>query len=579
MSEQELSTLLRADGEMIIDRLRHWSAATGDRTFLYYGEDDVSFTYAEFDRRTDAIAGNLAARGVTKGDRVSVFSLNPMVAALVMVGSWKAGAVYSPVNFSYTGRLLSYQLDDTRPTLVVTDPALLPALNAVAGDLECPPAVVVYEAPASAHDHVPDPPAPHEALPPLAWSELVADAAAPPVTVAFDDPANIFYTSGTTGPSKGVLQPYRWMAQYTWWLRMLLTEDDVVYNDLPLYHVGGALANFGRALWQGSEIALWNRFSPDRFWERIASRGATAAILLDVMIPWLSNAPVSAEDRRNTLNKAHMQPLPLHHATVARRFGIDHVTAGFGQTEAGGPLCVMIEETAAGDGTPPDLYRGRSHEEMAAVAAERRVPLVTAEQADRKGLMGRPSLFFDVTVRDERDQECLPETPGHLAVRPRLPATLLECYLNKPEATLAATRNLWFHTGDAALLGEDGMFYFVDRLGDRIRVRGENLSSFQVEDMLNQHPAIQMSAAFPIPGTEGNEDDIVAYVVPTEGAALTSDEVDAFARETMPKYMRPRHVRVVDDLPRTPTNKVEKYRLRQRILAELREEAPAARSR
>jgi crotonobetaine/carnitine-CoA ligase len=152
-----------------------------------------------------------------------------------------------------------------------------------------------------------------------------------------------------------------------------------------------------------------------------------------------------------------------------------------------------------------------------------------------------------------------------------VPGLLLESYLNKPEATVAATRNLWFHTGDAALLGEDGLFYFVDRLGDRIRVRGENLSSFQVEDMLNQHPVIQMSAAFPIPSGEGDEDDIVAFVVPTDGAVLTADEVEAFAVETMPKYMRPRHVRIVDDIPRTPTNKVEKYRLRQRILAELQE--------
>ena len=568
MSEHQLTARLRAEDELITDRLRHWARTTGDRTFLYYGEDDVSFTYAEFDRRTDAFAGNLAGLGVAKGERVSVFTLNPMITALVMVGCWKAGAVYAPVNFSYTGRLLSYQLNDTRPVLVVTDPALLPALNAVADVVDHPPAVAVYTPPPTAHDHAPAPD-PHAALRPVAWADLVADADAPQVTIAFDDPANIVYTSGTTGPSKGVLQPYRWMAQYTWWLRLPLTEVDVVYNDLPMYHVGGALANFGRALWQGSEVALWNRFSPDRFWERITSRGATAAILLDVMIPWLSKAPASADDRRTTLNKVHMQPLPLQHNDFARRFGIDHVTAGFGQTEAGGPLGVLIEETAPGEGTPADLYRGRTHEEMAAVAEAKGAPVVRAERAGRKGLMGRPSPFFDVTVRDERDQECGPDEPGHLAVRPRLPGLLPEAYLNKPEATVAATRNLWFHTGDAALVGEDGMFYFVDRLGDRIRVRGENLSSFQVEDMLNQHPAIQMSAAFSIPGAEGDEDDIVAYVVPVEEAALTADEVDAFAVETMPRYMRPRHVRIVDDIPRTPTNKVEKYRLRQQILAEL----------
>jgi crotonobetaine/carnitine-CoA ligase len=146
---------------------------------------------------------------------------------------------------------------------------------------------------------------------------------------------------------------------------------------------------------------------------------------------------------------------------------------------------------------------------------------------------------------------------------------VLDSYLDKPEATLAATRNLWFHTGDAALRADDGMFYFVDRLGDRIRVRGENLSSFQVEDMLNQHPSVRMSAAFPIPSGEGDEDDIVVYVVAAEGSVLTDGEIAVFAVETMPQYMRPRHIRIVDDIPRTPTNKVEKYRLRRQILAEL----------
>ena len=134
---------------------------------------------------------------------------------------------------------------------------------------------------------------------------------------------------------------------------------------------------------------------------------------------------------------------------------------------------------------------------------------------------------------------------------------------------MAAFRNLWFHTGDAALRGHDGMFYYVDRLGDRIRVRGENLSSFQVEDMINQHPQVQMSAAVAIASQEGHEDDVVAFVVPVAGQTLEVAAIHAFAAATMPKFMRPAHVRIVADLPRTPTNKVEKYKLRQQILAEL----------
>ncbi|TVT53001.1 AMP-binding protein [Amycolatopsis rhizosphaerae] len=567
-----LTALLRADGELVTERLDHWAATAGDRPFFHYGEDGITLTYAEFARRTDAIAGNLAAHGIAKGDRVSVFCANPFASALMMFGIWKAGAVYCPVNFAYTGHLLTYQLRDTAPAMVVTDPALLPALNAVADDLDGAPTVAVYAPPAGAHDHVATREDVSPRLPELAWAELQAPAERPPVTVEFDDPANIIYTSGTTGPAKGVVQPYRWLAQYTFNLRRALTTDDVIYNDLPLYHVGGAIANIARAAWAGCEVAVWNRFSSGDFWRRIASRGATTAILLDVMIPWLMNAPAGEDDRRNTLNKVHMQPLPAHHAEVAKRFGIDFVTAGFGQTESGAPLAVVIEETEAGGGTPPELYRGRSHAEIRELTTALGMPVLRGDEVRHKGLMGLPSPFLEVAVLDEHDRYCADGEPGQLAVRPRLPGLVPAGYLGKPEATVAATRNLWFHTGDAAVRGADGMFCFVDRLGDRIRVRGENLSSFQVEEILNRHPAVQLSAVFSIPSREGGEDDVVAYVVSGDGKVLTEQDVHEFAAGAMPKYMRPRHVRIVPDLPRTPTNKVEKYRLRARILDELKEE-------
>lgn len=567
MEEQDLSTWLRADEEIVTARLDHWAGTIGDRPFFHYGEDDITLTFADFTRRTDAIAGNLAAHGINKGDRVSVFCANSMVSALVMFGAWKAGALYCPINFLHLGKLLSYQLNDTLPALVVTDPTLLPALNEVVDDLAKPPTVVVYDTPQGAHDHGAERATP--ALGELPWAELTGDATSPGVPVEFDDAANVIYTSGTTGPAKGVVQPFRWLAQYTFNLRMALTQDDVIYNDLPMYHVGGAIANVARAAWAGCEVAVWNRFSPSDFWRRVNSRGVTTAILLDVMIPWLMQAPETAEDSRNTLNKVHMQPLPIHHQEVAQRFGIDFVTAGFGQTESGAPLSVMLEETIEGAGTPPELYRGRSHQEIRDVCARYRVPLLPGADVTRKGLMGIPTPFVEAAILNEHDEKCMPEEPGQLALRPRLPGLFLHEYLGKPEATVAAFRNLWFHTGDAALRDADGWFYFVDRLGDRIRVRGENLSSYQVEDLLNQHPTIQLCAAFAIPGDEGDEDDVVAYVVPVEENELTEEAIHAFASETMPRYMRPRHVRVVADLPRTPTNKVEKYKLRQAITAEL----------
>lgn len=564
MTESELTTMLRAGGEMAVERLDHWAKATGERCFFYYGEDDVTLSYAEFGLRTDRIAGNLAARGIQKGDHVSVFSTNPLVCTLAMFGIWKAGAVYCPINFGYSGRLLSYQLNDTAPSLVITDRGLLGALNDVAHDLQQVPAVCLFDptgqSPAVIDERFGEK---------LAWTDLEQAATRPTVSLGFDDPANIIYTSGTTGPSKGVVQPHRWMAQYTFWGRTLLCAEDVIYNDLPMYHVGGAVFNIVRAAMVGCEVAVWDRFSPSAFWDRIRTRGATTAVLLDVMIPWLTKAPATPYDRHNTLNKVHMQPLPEGHADVSKRFGFDFVTAGFGQTESGGPLAIFLEQTAQGEGTPSEFYKGHSHAEVLRLVRQANIPIATAEHASIKRVMGLPSPFFEATVLDEHDQTCAPGQVGQLALRPRLPALIMQEYLGKPDKTVAAWRNLWFHTGDAAVRHESGMFAFVDRLGDRIRVRGENLSSFQVEDVFAQHPSVSLATAFAIPAAEGDEDDIVLFVMRSEGAQLTEAELHDYAAKNMPKYMRPRHIRIIDEIPRTATNKIEKYKLRARILGEL----------
>jgi carnitine-CoA ligase len=560
----DLLAELRSDGELVTERLELWARESPDRTFVDYGETGVALSYAEFAERVASIAGNLAGMGVGKEGRVSVFCFDPLLSAQAMFGVWRANAVFCPVNFSYTGRLLSYQLNDTAPQVLVTEGRMVQALNAIAGDLVEPPRVVLRGG---------DPAELDPAYRSVPWGSLTADAAPPAADIAWHDVANIFYTSGTTGPSKGVLQPHRWMAQYCWALRRLVTSEDVIYNDLPLYHVGGAIANVARAAWAGCGVSLWDRFSSSDFWQRIEGSGATAAILLDVMIPWLLNAPESPDDRRNTLTKVHMQPLPLHHAQVARRFGFDTVTCGFGQTEAGNPLLAIIEEMPEDEGTPPELRRGLTRADVRAFAERAGVPVVAGEEVTRKGYMGLPSPYFEATVLDELDQQSGPDDAGELCFRPKLPGLLPREYLGKPEATVAATRNLWFHTGDAALRDEHGHFHFVDRLGDRIRVRGENLSSFQVEDVVNGHPDVELCAVFPIGAAQGDEDDIVLFAV----ATTTAEELTAWAEHELPKFMRPRHVRVVDDLPRTPTNKIEKYKLRRQILAELgRAESTAA---
>lgn len=549
-----LIDLLEFDFVTAIDALDHHVAEAPDKLAIHYGETGERLSYADVGERTDRVAGNLVGLGVEPGERVGVLTTDSLLATLVMVGSWKCGGVYAPFNFQYAGDLLTYVIADSSPSVLLVDAVLLPAVLDVAPQLERLPRLIV----AGEIDDLPKGAVRAE--------RLLESAGRPGHRVGHEDAANVIYTSGTTGPSKGVVQSHRWVNGYTWVGRRFLTPDDVVYNDLPMYHVGGAHFNVARALWVGAGLGLWNRFSPHQFWERIREAGCTTAVLLDVMIPWLLNAEAGPDDRRNTLTKVHMQPLPTNHHDFAVRFGIDHVTCGFGQSESGNCLAGVIEELPQGEGTPDDLYRGLSHEEVRERFAAVGLPILDgATDQTPKGFMGASGLFAHVAVLDELDRPCGLGEVGQLAIRPKVPYLLSDGYLAKPAATVNAWRNLWFHTGDAAVHEAGGVFRFVDRLGDRIRVRGENISSFHIEEILARHASVALAAAIAVPSAEGEEDEVVAFVELAPGVALDEEALRNHCADHMPKFMRPSRYVAVEAIPRTPTNKIEKYKLRRQL--------------
>lgn len=568
MNLQELEADLEKDGEIVVRQLEKWARTRGDRTFFYYGEEDRRLSFGEFNALANAIAHNLLSMGIEKGDRISLFLMNPLVTALAMFGMWKIGAVYCPINFNYQGRLLSYQINDTKPKLLIAEQRRVPSLNEIEADLPAIP--IVLHQPAEGEPDF-DAGCADIALPerftPSGFRGLLdGETSNPEVAIDYMDTANIIYTSGTTGPAKGVVQPHRWIHNYIYYNLKFVHPDDVVHNDLPLYHVGGAFANVGRAAWGGCTVAVWDRFSPSDFWKRIEATGATSAILLDVMMPWLLIPEEAPEDRRNSLKQVHMQPLPEYHHVFARRFGIDVVSVGYGQTEAGAGFVGLIDEFGDEEGTPPELLKGYTREDAWRIADQLGVPVLRGDSKIKKGFMGKPSLLYEAAVLDENDRELGPGRHGQLALRPRLPYLMLDEYLNKPEATLAVFRNLWFHTGDGGYKDDDGSYYFVDRMGGFIRRRGENISSYQIEDIITSHPRVGVCAAFPIPSEEGEEDDIVVYVV-SQGE-LSEEELWAWVGAELPKFMRPQHIRFVDALPETPTYKVEKYKLKRQFLEE-----------
>ena len=284
----DLHDLLVRDGEIVLDKLDEAAAAHPDKVFLHYGEDGTQVSYGEAKRRSERMAAGLAHAGVRPDDRVAVLTRNSLLTALSMFAIWRAGAIFAPVNFNLTGALLSYQLSDADPRLLITDTSFLETLEDIAEDWRAERTVLHIPGPGE-HGAVEGQAALVARLAPdaLPLAELERDDAPPQVERSPSDPCSLIYTSGTTGPAKGVLQSYRWINQYTQMIRRFDAPDDVIYCDLPLYHVGGAYYMLCRAVWNGNTVGLWDRFSPTRFWDRVHEVGATAGILLDVMVPRL----------------------------------------------------------------------------------------------------------------------------------------------------------------------------------------------------------------------------------------------------------------------------------------------------
>jgi crotonobetaine/carnitine-CoA ligase len=563
--------MLDRDGELVLDRLDAWVSAGGSRPFIHYGDEGRDLSFAESLALSAHLAGGLAALGAGPGDRVAAFLTNPLVTVLTMLAVWRLDAVYCPINYNLTGRLLAHPLRELEARLLVTEEGRVAMLDAVAGELTGLPPCVLHRPRRDQHDHDPGAAGARPRAAPVVvdFDDLLASSPAPRSPQRPTGTAAILQTSGTTGPSKGVVLSHRWINQYTFVPRHLVDRDDVIHNDLPLYHGAGAITNVVRAAWVGCEVALWDRFSASEFWPRIAKYSATNAILIDVMIARLMGAEQRPSDRANTLHTVNMTPLPADHHAIASRFGIDLCGTAYGQTETGHGAFALIDEFPGAQGTPPELWRGKTKERILEFAGALGFPVLRGEQPVRRGLMGRPTVFLEAAILDLDDRELPPERSGQLAFRERLPGLLLDAYFRRPEATAEVMRGGWLHTGDAAIRDADGVYYYVDRMGSFIRSKGENISSFEVEELVNAHPAVSMSAAVGVPAREGLEEDVAVFAVPRSGASLTVAELTTFCAETMPRYLRPRHLRIVDDLPRNATNKIEKYRLRDALLADL----------
>ncbi|MPZ62442.1 MAG: AMP-binding protein [Propionibacteriales bacterium] len=511
MPNEELEGLVL--GNILRDRAKSHRA----ETFLRFREGEI--TYGEVDAMADRFAQGLAATGVRQGDHVGVMLPNCADFVHLIFALARLGAVAVPINVDYRGELLRHVLASSDASTLVVDGRYADRLPPLAERVPGLDRVLVRT------DGAEDPHLDRLGKPAAPMSRLLEHGDDPvSADVGFGDLLGIMYTSGTTGPSKGAMAPHALALSCALdSLNFLDRWGKTIYCPLPLFHAAGLWDGMMAALLSGGEIAFVERFSASRFWDDVRRFDAQVAMSVFSMIPILLNQPPDPRDKNHPLEMFYMGKSSLDEP-LRDRFGVRSVET-YTSTEVGIATASPYGEWRTGS-------CGQAN-------AER----------------------FEVAVVDEHDRRVGPGEAGELVVRPRQPFVITTGYYGAPEATARCFRNMWFHTGDRVWRDDDGYFYFLDRMKDAIRRRGENISAFDLECEVNMHPAVLESAAIGVP-SELEDEDIKLAVVLQPGGNLDPAELVAFCEERLPRSMVPRYVEFVDALPRTPTDKVAKYRLR-----------------
>jgi crotonobetaine/carnitine-CoA ligase len=497
--------------------LRNAVALWGDRPWVI--AEDRAYSFREMEERAEALAGGLVRQGVRAGDTVLVMLPNSATFVTLWLALARIGAIQVPLNTAYRGKLLADIVNDSRARRLVVAAEHLDRLSEVAADLAHLEELVVWSDAAWTL-----PAALAQRWPAAAFETLTDGTAVPLPPVPNDnDLVAVMYTSGTTGPSKGVMITHAHAYQYAASDNpMGLGPGDVYYAPLPMFHIAGQWAVIYNCLIRGATAVVKRRFSIAEFWDDIARYGVTVTFMLGAMGSFLFRA--TEGERHSTLKRVLMSPLIPELDEFRRRFGVMVCTA-YGSTEVNG--CI------ATDLSPPNAQTcGRL-------------------RADK----------FEVRLVDEDDREVLLGQVGELVVRPREPWIVMAGYWNRPQETVRAWRNLWLHSGDLMRRDEAGYYYFVDRLKDAIRRRGENISSLEVEREIAAHPAVFEAAVYPVDSAH-TEQEVAAAIVLKPNLALDPAALMAFLRPRMARFMLPRYLRFIDALPRTPTGKIQKFQLR-----------------
>ncbi|MCV6627987.1 MAG: AMP-binding protein [Cellvibrionaceae bacterium] len=485
-----------------------------EQDYVLFGQGQ-SINYRQLRSEVVSKAAGLQQLGVQQGEHVAVWLPNIRECLISFLAINYLGAVYVPFNTAYVGNILEHVVENSDAKLIIAHTALAPELaNIELAQLQTlvlvgPDKVAIDGLASQRYDHV-----------------TAEESQLKPPAKAIEpwDIQSIIYTSGTTGPSKGVLSSYLHMytnaGPETW---HFVGADDRFLVNMPMFHIGGMGIAYNMLV-RGASIAIMENFSTDTFWPFVRETQCSAIFMLGVMASFLLKQPSTEQDRDHAVRLAFMVPLTEEAQQFRQRFGIDIYTI-FNMTEISSPI-------------------------------------VSAPNPLKTGTCGKARPGVDVRLVDSNDCEVANGETGEMILRTDRPFGMNSGYYKNPEATSSAWRNGWFHTGDCFRKDADGFYYFVDRVKDAIRRRGENISSFEVEAEVIAHPAVQEVAAIGV-ASEHSEDEVMIVVAAVAGQQIDPEALLAFLLERMPRFMVPRYIRVLEALPKTPTAKVQKVLLRQ----------------
>lgn len=503
----------------LLELLEQRAVDRADHSFLRMV--GLNLTYQDFDKMANRVGHGLLQLGVKPAQHVSIMLPNSLEFMLSWFGLWKVGAVEAPVNTAFRGPGLAHMLKLSASPYLIMDDAYLEAIEAISDSLTDIETVLIRGDADVVAKRLPQ----WEVRP---FQSLLADEHTKPgISPRPDDIAMTLFTSGTTGRSKACLLSHNYAVRQGALMadHYRFTTDDVLYSPYPLFHVDAAIFTVAPAIILGATAALGERFSVSRFWSEVRSFDATVFDFMGATLTMLWKQPEQLDDADNPVRLAWGVPMPDFADQFEERFGLKLIE-NYGLTDAG----VMI--------------------------------FYPYDEPRRAGSCGKAISPYDVRIFSDDDVELPPSEVGEIVVRPLEPSLIMDGYYKMPEATLDTIRNLWFHTGDLAYRDEDGFFFFVGRKKDVIRRRGENISAFEIEEIVNAHPAVLECAAIGV-DSELTDEDVKLCVVVRPDKELRPEDLVDFCADKMAKFMLPRYVEFLDDLPKTPTQKIEKYRLKE----------------